>query len=114
MTFRLVYIIVLVFACINVVIIWYQVNQIQPSTSTFLVCDCDRDRKLAERQTTHHLVTTLASTSSSTHRLAVIVPFRDRYDEMIEFVPHMHAFLQRQEVDHQIWIINQVDNHRLG
>ena len=46
------------------------------------------------------------------HQLAVIVPFRNRYEEMMEFVPHIHGFLERQNVKHKIWIINQADTHR--
>lgn len=46
------------------------------------------------------------------HQLAVVVPFRNRFEEMIEFVPYIHKFLDRQQVRHQIWVINQVDNHR--
>ena len=46
------------------------------------------------------------------HQLAVIVPFRNRYEEMMEFVPHIHGFLERQNVRHKIWIINQADTHR--
>lgn len=51
--------------------------------------------------------------AESVHKLAVIVPFRNRYEEMMEFVPHIHSFLERQNVKHQIWIINQADTHRL-
>lgn len=51
--------------------------------------------------------------AESAHRLAVIVPFRNRYEEMMEFVPHIHRFLERQRVQHDIWIINQADSHRL-
>jgi hypothetical protein len=50
--------------------------------------------------------------AESLHQLAVIVPFRNRYEEMIEFVPHIHNFLERQNVKHKIWIINQADTHR--
>lgn len=46
------------------------------------------------------------------HTLAVVVPFRDRYEEVFEFAPHMHDFLNRQKVQHEIWVINQVDTHR--
>ena len=49
---------------------------------------------------------------TSGHQLAVIVPFRNRYEEMMEFVPHIHYFLERQNVKHKIWIINQDDTHR--
>lgn len=49
---------------------------------------------------------------SDNHQLAVVVPFRNRYEEMLEFVPHIHSFLERQNVKHKIWIINQADTHR--
>ena len=49
---------------------------------------------------------------TSGHQLAVIVPFRNRYEEMMEFVPHIHTFLERQNVKHKIWIVNQDDTHR--
>lgn len=49
---------------------------------------------------------------SEDHQLAVVVPFRNRYEEMFEFVPHIHSFLERQNVKHKIWIINQADTHR--
>lgn len=48
------------------------------------------------------------------HQLAVLVPFRDRFEELLEFVPHMHKYLDAQRVRHQIWIINQVDHHRFN
>ncbi|XP_045034191.1 LOW QUALITY PROTEIN: uncharacterized protein LOC116928256 [Daphnia magna] len=48
------------------------------------------------------------------NRLAVIVPFRDRFQELIEFVPHMHKFLSNQSVLHDIFIINQSDNFRFN
>ena len=46
------------------------------------------------------------------HRLAVVVPFRNRFEELLEFAPHIHQFLERQKIGHQIWIINQADSHR--
>ena len=48
------------------------------------------------------------------HRLAVLVPFRNRHEELQEFVPHVHQFLTRQGVRHEIWIINQADSYRLA
>ena len=44
------------------------------------------------------------------HHLAVIVPFRDRFDELVAFVPHLHQFLKNQNVGHEIFIVNQVPN----
>ena len=46
------------------------------------------------------------------HKMALIVPFRNRFDELLEFVPHMHNFLNAQRVRHQIFVINQVDTYR--
>ena len=48
------------------------------------------------------------------HQLAVVVPFRDRFEELVEFAPHMYQFLNRQRLRHEIWIINQVDEHRFN
>uniref|UniRef100_A0A8C9MDB4 Beta-1,4-galactosyltransferase 7 n=1 Tax=Panthera tigris altaica TaxID=74533 RepID=A0A8C9MDB4_PANTA len=41
------------------------------------------------------------------HRLAVLVPFRERFEELLVFVPHMHRFLSRKKVPHHIYVLNQ-------
>lgn len=46
------------------------------------------------------------------HQLGVVVPYRDRFEELLEFVPHMHKFLNEKKVRHKIFIVNQVDKHR--
>ena len=46
------------------------------------------------------------------HRLAVVVPLRGRWEELIQFVPYIHQFLNRQKVSHEIWVIIQIDKHR--
>ena len=48
------------------------------------------------------------------HKLAVLVPFRDRFDELLQFVPHMTNFLKKQGVTHHIFILNQVDRYRFN
>lgn len=48
------------------------------------------------------------------HRLAVLVPFRERFEELLVFVPHMHNFLNRKKIRHHIFILNQVDHHRFN
>lgn len=50
----------------------------------------------------------------SQHVLAVIVPFRNRFEELLEFVPHMTNFLDSQNVSRKIFVINQVDSHRFN
>lgn len=51
---------------------------------------------------------------TSSHKLAVLVPFRDRFDELLEFTPYMHKFLNKQHINHNIFILNQVDPYRFN
>ena len=48
------------------------------------------------------------------HRLAIIVPYRDRSYELSVFLPHMARFLQSQLIDYLFVIVNQVDTHRFN
>uniref|UniRef100_A0A8C4LXS6 Beta-1,4-galactosyltransferase n=1 Tax=Equus asinus TaxID=9793 RepID=A0A8C4LXS6_EQUAS len=48
------------------------------------------------------------------HRLAVLVPFRERFEELLVFVPHMHRFLSRKKIQHHIYVLNQVDHFRFN
>ncbi|CAH1734188.1 unnamed protein product [Chironomus riparius] len=47
-------------------------------------------------------------------KLAIVVPFRDRFDELLEFAPHMNKFLTEQGVPHHIFIVNQIDRFRFN
>ena len=46
------------------------------------------------------------------HKMAVIVPFRDRLEELLEFAPYLHNYLSKKKVRHKIFVVNQVDNLR--
>lgn len=46
------------------------------------------------------------------HRLALLVPFRERFDELLLFVPFMHQYLRKKKIRHQILVLNQVDRYR--
>lgn len=46
------------------------------------------------------------------HKLALLVPFRERFEELLVFVPFMHNFLNKKRIRHKILIINQVDHYR--
>lgn len=46
------------------------------------------------------------------HRLALLVPFRERFEELLAFVPYMHRFLSKKRIRHHIFILNQVDHFR--
>ncbi|PIK55740.1 putative beta-1,4-galactosyltransferase 7 [Apostichopus japonicus] len=48
------------------------------------------------------------------HKLGVLIPFRDRFEELMKFVPYMHKYLSRQQVRHHIFVINQMDSHRFN
>ncbi|XP_022096628.1 beta-1,4-galactosyltransferase 7-like [Acanthaster planci] len=48
------------------------------------------------------------------HVLCIYVPHRDRFEELMEFVPYMDKFLSQQMVRHRIVVINQIDTHRFN
>ncbi|OAD60206.1 Beta-1,4-galactosyltransferase 7 [Eufriesea mexicana] len=50
----------------------------------------------------------------SLHRLAILVPFRDRFEELLIFVPHMKEFLDKQNIDYHIFVLNQIDRFRFN
>ncbi|KAJ8317016.1 hypothetical protein KUTeg_004920 [Tegillarca granosa] len=41
------------------------------------------------------------------HKLALIIPFRDRLEELMEFAPYMHNYLNQKKIRHTIYVINQ-------
>ena len=64
--------------------------------------------------TGHTRQTRLSPVAADHHHLCILVPFRDRFEELTQFVPQMTAFLERQGVSHQIFILNQVDGFRFN
>ncbi|ENN73307.1 beta-1,4-galactosyltransferase 7 [Dendroctonus ponderosae] len=50
----------------------------------------------------------------SKHKLALLVPFRNRLEELMVFAPYIHDFLKEQGVNHQIFVLNQVDSYRFN
>uniref|UniRef100_A0A6G1SI11 Beta-1,4-galactosyltransferase 7 n=1 Tax=Aceria tosichella TaxID=561515 RepID=A0A6G1SI11_9ACAR len=49
------------------------------------------------------------------HRLAILVPFRDRFDELLAFVPYMTKFLTNQRIGpFKIYILNQSNKYRFN
>ena len=41
-------------------------------------------------------------------QVAVIIPYRKRYEQLKIFLRHMHPFLQRQELLYRIIVVEQV------
>ncbi|CAF0767088.1 unnamed protein product [Brachionus calyciflorus] len=48
------------------------------------------------------------------HKLAVVVPYRERFEELLVFVPHMSKFLASKSINFKIFVINQVDSFRFN
>ena len=46
--------------------------------------------------------------------LSVVVPYRDRFDELSTFVPHMSRFLRLKSIPFRIYVLNQVDEWRFN
>ncbi|XP_049276085.1 beta-1,4-N-acetylgalactosaminyltransferase bre-4 [Rhipicephalus sanguineus] len=42
------------------------------------------------------------------HRAAIVVPYRDRLSNLQAFLQHMHPFLQSQQLDYGIYVVEQV------
>ncbi len=45
---------------------------------------------------------------SPVQRTAIIVPYRNRSAHLRRFLLHMHPYLQRQEINYRIFVVNQV------
>ena len=43
-------------------------------------------------------------------QVAVIIPYRKRYEQLKIFLRHLHPFLQRQELLYRIIVVEQVSN----
>lgn len=68
-------------------------------------CKCETNAHTSVKQTTDEIN---RHKKKSEHRLAILVPFRDRFEELLIFVPHMQKFLDKQDIDYHIFILNQV------
>ena len=61
-----------------------------------------------------NLVKVSAKIKFNKKKLAVIVPFRDAFDELDTFAPHMAKYFNNQMIPFHIFIINQKDNLRFN
>ncbi|XP_022256847.1 beta-1,4-N-acetylgalactosaminyltransferase bre-4-like [Limulus polyphemus] len=46
----------------------------------------------------------------SRHRVAIIIPFRDRHEHLMILLYHLHPLLQRQQLDYTIYVVEQFGN----
>ena len=107
----------LLYAIINVQLVWWfqgPSQQCPPCPGCLVVTDTVHADTVPSgyKGIVNATGTPSFETRKRSHHLAVVVPFRNRWEELIEFVPHMYRFLVRQNVSHEIWIINQADKHR--
>ncbi|KAK2162472.1 hypothetical protein LSH36_98g06023 [Paralvinella palmiformis] len=72
-------------------------------------CDCQRDRALINSGPSPDVND---HPEWGKHKMAIVVPFRNRFEELLEFVPHMHKFLTKQKIRHKIFVVNQADGLR--
>ena len=46
----------------------------------------------------------------SNHKLAIVVPYRDRREHLDIFLPHIQSFLKDKNIDYKIFVIEQSDD----
>ena len=63
---------------------------------------------IIESQKFNHPKNIQMNQNTGRHRMCILIPFRDRFEELTEFVPKITAFLKRQTVQHKIVVVNQV------
>lgn len=76
-----------------------------------LTDDCQCPDRGSGKTIEHHLKGDIYDANlglPSAHKLAVLVPYRERFEELLAFAPYLHNFLNEQEVSHHIYILNQV------
>ncbi|XP_014672230.1 PREDICTED: beta-1,4-galactosyltransferase 3-like [Priapulus caudatus] len=43
------------------------------------------------------------------HKVAIIVPYKNREDQLLVFLHHIHPFLQRQQIHYGIYVVEQAN-----
>ena len=46
--------------------------------------------------------------------VAIIVPYRDREEQLLVFLRHIHPFLRKQQLHYRIYIVNQADKNKFN
>ena len=44
------------------------------------------------------------------HKVAIVIPYKNRLKNLNFFLYHMHPFLQRQELEYQIFVVEQAND----
>ena len=103
---KLVFLVIICCFCCSFLTIFYIL-----SNHGNLGCDCsDKDKSVNYLK--QEWETKSASSEDGDHKLCLIVPFRDRFQELMEFAPYMSKFLSEQKVAHEIYVLHQTDKFR--
>lgn len=101
-----------VFACILITFVISCLISIAPISIDDCKCELNIQSNQYDNRRQENNVRKVHKKSS--HRLAVLVPFRDRFEELLIFAPHMKKFLDKQGIDYHIFILNQIDRFRFN
>ena len=80
----------------------------------FITSECVTNSECNCQDNKSHKHVDTPTNESSDHKLCIIVPFRDRFEELLEFAPYIKTFLHKQAVDHEVWVVNQADKFRFN
>ena len=45
------------------------------------------------------------------HKVAVVIPYRDRERHLAILLSHIHPILQRQQLDYRVYVVEQVSEY---
>ena len=90
----------------------YQIisNHLALFTNLVFILECDCQKLDNEYKTSRPR----SATDVSNYKLAVLVPFRDRFDELLQFAPYMYNFLNKQGLNFDFFVLNQIDRYRFN
>ncbi|XP_035735105.1 beta-1,4-galactosyltransferase 7-like [Vespa mandarinia] len=77
-------------------------------------CKCENDVLIKQYNTHKQNIKLHKKSERSKYKLAILVPFRDRFDELLTFAIHMQEFLDKQNINYHIFILNQFDRYRFN
>jgi hypothetical protein len=49
------------------------------------------------------------NTCKARQKLAIIIPYRDRLDNLLLLLKYIHPYLQRQDQDYRVFVVEQVN-----
>lgn len=50
------------------------------------------------------------ATCTARHKVAIIIPYRDRLVHLVTLLAHLHPVLQRQQLDYRVFVVEQVSH----